>query len=419
MDKKSITVTITESIRKYLSDYSNAEVLFYLGFILCLFSEAGTQTMFPIPIRIFTLSKMLGVLLIGIKIITFDCFSLASFFLCIFFAAQTLLITVVTGYENPLLWIMLVIGAKNISFRKILKITLIVDISIVLSAFVASALGVIENLQYVEEGRSIITVRNSFGIIYPTDFAAFFSFIILMYFYLKGDTLHSYHYIIVIIIAVLLYCFCQTRLDCTCILLTVIIFAGVNLFERRKPALSEKYRGNHHIIEKFAPFIMPACATFSILITYLYTPSNTVLDLINRTLSGRLAIGQRGLNEYSIKLFGQVVPMNGNGGSIQLPEDYFFIDCSYLYVLLRFGLVFFLTLLAVYMYCTYKNRKNRFYVAAILMVSINCMIAHHLTSFAYNPFPMALFALMTDTEQVATQINPFPQYVLKKKEKVL
>ncbi len=407
-----VKVKTLNPISKYLEDYRNAENLFYIALILCIFAESAAQTMFPIPESVFTLCKMAGLAIITIKVFAFDRFSLPSFFLCIFLAIEAVLVMISSGYLNPLLWVMLLIGAKDIPFRKILKIFLVVNLSIVLAAFAASMLGIIVNLQYITTSRTIKSVRNSFGILYTTDFAAYFFFMMVVYFYLKGKSLRWFDYAGALILNAFIYYFCQTRLDCISILLTVILFAIVNATDNVRHTIRDKYKPRKNVLEIFAPFIMPACAVFSILITIAYNPSNRILNSINDLITHRLSLGLQGLEEYGIKLFGQYIRMVGMGLSTHLTDTYFFVDCSYLYVLLQYGLVFFLTMLVVYMFISYKNRKDHFFVIAILLVSINCMIAHHIVSFAYNPFAMALFALMSE-ERAPIPLS-VPHYQRKK-----
>ena len=47
---------------------------------------------------------------------------------------------------------------------------------------------------------------------------------------------------------------------------------------------------------------------------------------------------------------------------------------------------------------------------AIALVSVNCMVAHHLMELAYNPFPLAFFASVfplngTDSGIIRKRIN--------------
>lgn len=86
--------------------------------------------------------------------------------------------------------------------------------------------------------------------------------------------------------------------------------------------------------------------------------------------------------------------MNGNGFSTKTPnwDKYFFVDCSYIYNYLRYGLVFLLVLLIVYVACCKKYYDDKYFLLTVALISLNCMIAHHLIELAYNPFALALFA---------------------------
>ena len=103
--------------------------------------------------------------------------------------------------------------------------------------------------------------------------------------------------------------------------------------------------------------------------------------------------------EYGFRLFGQYVKMVGNGSTTEITTKYyFFIDCSYLYVGLQYGLIFLLAVLLIYVLCCRKYQNDRYFLLTIVLISINCMIAHHLLEIAYNPFALALFAKMTKEE---------------------
>ena len=91
-------------------------------------------------------------------------------------------------------------------------------------------------------------------------------------------------------------------------------------------------------------------------------------------------------------LFGQQVDMVGNGGSTIRLKEYFFVDCSYIYIFLRYGLIFLLITLAVYMLCCKKYENDPYFLVAIVLVSINCMIAHHIVELTYCPFALAVFS---------------------------
>lgn len=59
-----------------------------------------------------------------------------------------------------------------------------------------------------------------------------------------------------------------------------------------------------------------------------------ILSIVNSTLQGRLELGQRYLNRYSLKLFGQHIYENFSA------DDFWCLDCAYLDMLICYGIIF-------------------------------------------------------------------------------
>lgn len=288
------------------------------------------------------------------------------------------------------MWTLVVIGAKDVPLKKILQTYLIVSFSIVLLAFSASLLNVIENLQY--ESDTLRGVRNSFGILYTTDFASHIFSLMLVFFYLMREKLKAVHYIVGLVIAVLVFEFCNARLDVGCMLILIFVFAILN-GKRKSISLKKKYgRSGKGLI--FFILSMPIATVFITAVTLISNTDNPFWSAVDGLLSGRLSLARRGLEEYGPSLFGQTVNMVGWGGSTKtLGEgEYFFVDSSYLYILLRYGIIFLLIVLGIYVKCCKKYKNDSFFLTAVALVSLNCMISHHLIELAYNPFALALLA---------------------------
>ncbi len=375
-------------IQTLLADERTGAQIYLLAFALFVCGECLSTTMFPIPGRVYTVIKAAAVLLIAAKMILFDQYTARSFWLMVCLMAVGVLVMVSSGYTEAFFWICMLVGAKDVPIKKILQIYLIISVSIVLLAFCASMLGVIENLQYERDSGYI--VRNSFGILYTTDFASHIFSIVLVSFYLLKDRLRIYHYIIAVVLAALVYRFCYTRVDVLCILLLIVVFAGVNIWERSR-LLSKKFR----IRERKTALLhwsMPFFAAVMFVLTMFYSTDNRIIYSINQFLSSRLKLGKEGLQQFGFTLFGQYAPMEGWGSTTVHLKDYFFVDCSYLYVFIRYGIIFLPIVLAVYVLCCRKYQKDYYFIAAIFVISINCMIAHHLVELAYSPFALALLA---------------------------
>lgn len=381
----------------WVSDFHNAELLFFAGFIIYLGRGVWSTTTFPLPRLISKLCLLLPLLLIGLKVLFFDNYRVKSLIILGISAIGSLLIYRSSSYLNILFWLVLVAGSKNISFEKILKVYLVIAGSIILLAFCSSLLGVIENYRYVTASRGI---RNSFGITYTTDFAAHIFFLALAFFYLIGEKLKLYHYIGVLILAGLIYLFCNARLDSCSLALIAIIFGLGNWIEHSCYIGKNGKNLWRNIWSTTGMYIMPFLAVISLAATVLYRPNSGLLFELDKVISSRLFLGNQGIKEYGYTLFGQAIDMIGAGGGTEYSSNYFFIDCSYIHVMLRFGVLFAIAVLIAYTIACYKNKHDLFFLYAIALVAVNCTIAHHLLEFEYNPFALALLATSVRSENI-------------------
>ncbi len=375
-------------ISRLLADEKTGSQIYLFAFAFFMCDAALGTTMFEIPGGFYLFCKGFALLLVIVKIILFDRYKPAQFWAVVFLIAAGGVVYLSSGFTEPLLWICMVVGAKNVPFRKILQVYLIVSVGVVLLAFCASMLDVITNLQYTVSDE--LFVRNSFGIIYTTDFASHIFSIVLVSLYLLKDRLKIYHYIVCLVLAALVYIFCHTRLDVVCIVLLIAAFAAVSIWKKYR-ALPGKYRRETKAHPIWC-WTMPICAALMIIATALYSDQNRLLYRLDQLLTSRLTYGKECLTKFGITIFGQQIEMVGHGRSTLDVKDYLFADCSYLYVMLQYGVLFLLIILAIYVMCCRKYQKDFYFLAAVLVISINCMIAHHLMEMAYSPFVLALFA---------------------------
>ncbi|SET90538.1 hypothetical protein SAMN05443270_1965 [Lacrimispora sphenoides] len=368
--------------KQYINAICSAEGLFFTGFIIYLCRGMWETTMLPLNTSISQLCLLLTIFFITMKILFFDTYSVGGYLGMAAGVGCTILIYLNSGYTNPFFWLLLLVGCRNIPFEKILKVYLVIIGSIMILAFCAAFFGVIENLVYKTSGRG---VRIAFGSIYVTDFASHIFYMILTYCYLKADQLKTYHFVGILIIAGVVYHFCKTRLDCLSMVLVVVVF-GINHWLQKLSyngkGLLKKWR---YFWRRFGMVSMPLFALISFVCTKYYNEENKVLKLVNKVISNRLSLGKQGLDTYPVTLWGQVVDMVGAGGSDQWPTDYFFIDNSYIHILLRFGFVFVGALLVVYVLCCYRHKGDIYFLFAVALIAINCVIAHHILDATYNP----------------------------------
>ena len=296
--------------------------------------------------------------------------------------------------EYRFLWYtgFLIVSAKDVEFDKILKVYLVIGITIMVAAFGASQYGLIEDLVYIAYRYGIDFYRHSYGMVYPTDFAAhlFFGALVAMVLFEKKQNTMMRVWISILISSVaILTANAQTTMIC------MIGFLVLCLLER----LLRKYM---RYMEKGLRWIPVICAGLFISVSCLYNPNNQILLKLDDSLSGRLSISNKAFHLYDIRLFGQTIQEIGNGRSTEYREDYFFLDDSYVRILLEYGLILFVVVLAMLILISRKAmRYNRIVLMiALVAIGVHSIMEHHLIDLAYNPFLFSVFAILNQDGQI-------------------
>lgn len=282
----------------------------------------------------------------------------------------------------------LIIGAVEIDYRKILKLCLAIEVPITILTIIGSQTGYITNLVYHRDGHA----RNSFGFVYPTNFAAHIVFIVLMWVVLRQARCTLIELGIIDVIAALLYVFCDAKCSVACLLLVMILVLYIQFQDRRaRKNGTWRYKPSKKLV--FLCLVLPfILACVMILLSRFYMPDNTVMAKMNDLLTARLYYGKMAFDRYDVQLWGQNVVMNGYGGSTEPVLDYFYIDCSYVNILMRFGPVVLAVTLGIIAWIVWKNRKNPYILAMLMVVCIHSAIEQHLFEIYYNIFLILPFA---------------------------
>jgi len=330
-------------------------------------------------------------LLIGTKILLIDKHSKKEIWFYIFISVGFLGTALYTGYIFLLVDLLLILGAKNVPFRKLVQLYCGIVGTLLVITIVSSQVGLVENLVY----GSIYGRRISFGINYPTDFTAYIFYLVMGYCYLRKGKLTYLELTGILGLSVFSLVFCHARTNAICLLLTFAVFLYLKIRNR----VSDN-NGSHYIMNpKFSrvlAFSMPICALCFISLTFLYhaQTSNIAFTTINSLVSNRLHLGSIGLERYGIHLFGSAFQMVGWGGSTTPRAEYFFLDSSYVLLLIRYGLMVFLAVMTIFVLSSLRAEKQKDFALLwiLTLISIQCMFEHHLLEIAYNPFLFLIFS---------------------------
>jgi len=283
-----------------------------------------------------------------------------------------------------------VLGARNVDFKRIIKIYFYVGMLLLAFVVISAMGGLIRNLVYRRDMTNI--VRQSFGIAYPTDFAAHVLYLILAYAYLKFGKIKWYDYAVFLAAAVLLVKFSDARLSAYAIILSIpVLWIG------------QRAQTDHLLSRFIASFYwtVPILSAYLVIIaSYFFTPSNKILTKVNNASSGRLFLGHKAISEYGFSMFGKQIIEHGWGGANGLkmsqnaPANYFFVDSSFLRMTILYGIIMAIIILLAMTKISWESfQKGSFALASIIViVSVSAMVEQRLLDLAYDPFLIALLA---------------------------
>lgn len=287
---------------------------------------------------------------------------------------------------------MLIVGAKNVPWRKIAYCYLCVAVGMQLIAFYGVNTGIVADMTYVSERG----IRRSFGIIYPTDFEAHMLFIMMVYVSLRDRRLTFIEIVIMELFGYATYQQTGARNDFICITVLCVLLCVVKLLSIFNIQLS-KYK-----IMKAGAVIMFVAAVVCIVGVSFYDPASEAWNRLDELLSERVSLSYQGLAEYGIQPFGSFVLQDK-----AILGYYFFLDNSFIRIAIRYGWVFLSLITYVYFACFNKivdYRKD--YMVVVLMVMVLFGITeHHLLEIAYCPIWYMLFAGIKKNVLIKTNKN--------------
>ncbi len=282
---------------------------------------------------------------------------------------------------------LLIAGANDIDYRKILKVYLIVEIPMIICTMIVGYTGVITNLVYHRGDQ----VRMSFGFIYPTDFAAGIVFMITVWIVLRQARCTWIEIGMMIISVVLFEKYCDVRNSE--IVMMILIICVVYLKIRNKLGAKKGKGYIPSLLLKILCLVAPyGLAGFMILVSRFYRPDIEWMAKLNTLFSTRLSLGKEVFDRYDIQIWGQDIPMRGNGGSTEVVADYFFIDSSYVNILMRLGLVAFILVMLIISIIMIKSLNHPYMLMAMAIVCIHSVMEHHMFEVYYDVFLMLPFA---------------------------
>ena len=333
------------------------------------------------------------VLLLGLRFLYKMRVSYKYLILSILLLLSGVLVYFQTNRLNFLVYSMLLVLLVNVDMKVVLRNYVVVAGILVVGVFLLSLVGMVPNLQYNRAG----VIRNSFGFIYPTDFASHCFYLFLAISYLLKDKFIWIRSLFGVLLSAFIIKYCDARLNALSILLATVIFIYF-------------YYSNGRKLKIFA--LLPYSAVvFASTITYLsykFSWSNPFLVSINKLITGRLGLGRNAFDTFGVHLFGtRNVQFIGSGGKTESVIGYNYVDSSYVQMLFTYGIVPVVLLIIIYVVASRKQYKDGQYllVAILSLIAFNCMIEAFWFVPTYNIFMFLLFTTNTFSKKESNDID--------------
>ncbi len=301
------------------------------------------------------------------------------------------ILVLVPNFETAAFTVLcLIIATKGMSFRTIAKIFVISQTVLLMTVTVLALTGIIPDMVFEEVGRPD---RHSLGLHYPLNYVARWFSVALVYCYLKNGLLKIWDYVALLELWYISIFVCKAQ--------TSMVMFGLLIIGTAVRQLAPKFVGRfRNVFLRFSRYSFVLFAVFMIVASLLYVPPiSTALSKVTRlaTFFSRLAFAHVGLTEFFPSLFGIDYPVRTWIGT-RAAADYFFIDCSYVYVLLHCGIIAFIVLMAILWFIPQKIYKQGqgYGLFVVFLFAMICAMEHHLLDISVN-----IFWLMTFTDIVS------------------
>ena len=295
-----------------------------------------------------------------------------------------------TKNYNFLVYILLIVLLYQADLEFVLKVYSWIAGLFLLGIIFLSLVKVIPNLQFTQMRPSGMVTRNSFGFIYPTDFASHCFYLFTAVSYLNRKKFLFSRSIIGIVLSAFLIRYTDARLNALSIIIVTLIFGYFHFAK-------EKQKNFYYLF----PLFIWVTSGGMYFLTKNFMWSSPFYTKVNEFLSNRLILGNNAMRDFVIRYFGNPdVKFIGYGGNTETIFSYNYVDSSYIQMLFYYGIIPVLLLVVTYFVQSIQiyRQKNFLLLSLLALITVNCMVEAFWIRPSYNIFMFILFATLTTPE---------------------
>lgn len=355
-------------------------------FVIISIDMINTSMLAPVLPSIPNFVPFFAIMLLAVRFLYIRSYSLSF----LIFAPTLILVGSMVYYKagnlNGLMFLLLIVFLYKADLESILKIYTWTSLSFIVFIILLSLVNVIPNLQFVQTRPVGVVVRNSFGFIYPTDFASHCFYLYTAISYIFRKKFIVLRTALGFGLAYFIIRYCDARLNAASITVMALIFLYFyfrNDKQRRLFAL--------------LPLSAGIASSVMIYLSSKFTWSHPMYVALNNFFSMRLHLGHEALKKYAVQWFGiRGISFVGYGGRTESVLSYDYVDSSYVQMLFTYGMIPVLLLVVLYIVRSWSlyRKKNYLLLTALSLIAVNCMFEAFWVRPSYNIFMFTLFATL-------------------------
>ena len=321
-------------------------------------------------------------LMVGI-IIFFQKYTLNELIPIIVITIYMIAIVVITNNKIFISTWIFIVASKNVDFnflfQKIYKIHFILTLIVILLFF----LGFIEqNIVY----RYSIP-RFSLGFCHP-NILGFVLLLLMILKFITVDKVKWIHYIVAVLVAIFSWIVPNSQATTISLLLLVILFVLYNSFCSKVSKLKKLFLN----VCIFLPVLLNVLSIWGMVEYGKYQ----WLEVVNKLFSGRLSYGHGAYEYYGITLLGNDIGQ----------ASWLILDNSYMFVLIRYGVLVYIFLSTVYLaLMVYMKKIDGRYVIILFLFSVYGCMENRVFWFHSNIFIILINLLLYRRTSLAGRIK--------------
>ena len=292
--------------------------------------------------------------------------------------------------NRTLILVFLILGAAyGQSGKRIITISAMVTAALLFVVVLCSQIGLTQNEIWhrVTPDGQITRVRESLGFIYASTGASLFFGFILQYIFLRKERCRFWELLILELINGFFFFKTDSRLPFYFGTAVLVFFLIQSFFKNH-------WRFTRHLkgLLIAAPGLIAAVTVASY---YLFDPASPFWNKINTFLTLRYTFGTNALAEYGVKFFGQPILWIGNGSGKETGV-YNYVDCSYMQILIQYGILLLVAIIALYTVAMVRSVKKSDYWTVCLLgiVLLYSITEPYLLNIAVVPIPLLAAAVL-------------------------